>query len=143
MFEFKKPEAKKNFETIKPGKYVGHIEKASVGATKAGHKTIKMQLKLEGNPGFHFVDLNMEHEKTKAISQETLGSILYGALEAPPTKLATLLDIAEFITGLPVAVVIKEKVVNGEVRMNTYFNECAVKLKSKAEGKPASGNINW
>jgi hypothetical protein len=129
MFTITKPEHNKT--EIKPGKYQGNIAKCEVGATKAGHKTLKLRLKLEGFPGFHFVDLNMEHEKTKAISQQILGSILYGALVQPPTSLATLQDIADFITGLPVNVMIKERLVNGEVKHNTYFNDCPAKMASK------------
>lgn len=142
MFTFEKP-TQQDKPTIKPGKYIGNIAKCEIGATKAGHKTLKLRLKLEGFPGFHFVDLNMEHEKTKAISQQTLGSILFGALVSPPTSLATLQDIADFITGLPVNVMIKERVTpTGEVKHNTYFNDCAAKMQSKAAA-PSAAATKW
>lgn len=141
MFEIKKPQFEK--KEIIPGKYHGTIAQAEVGSTKAGHKTIKMRLKLEGMTGYHFVDLNMEHEKTKQISLDTLSSILYGALVAPPSKLATLQDIALYLPGLPVNVLIKERMVDGQVRYNTYFNDCPNKLQSKEAVSSGTASVNW
>jgi len=143
MFNFTKPE--KKYDTIKPGKYLGNIASAEVGKTKNGHQTIKLKLKLEGHPGFHFVDLNMEHEKTKQISQDTISSILFGALLSPPTTLATIQDVCAYLTGLPVSVQVKEKTgKDGELRTQTYFNDCPNKLQSKSDSAAHASNFsNW
>ena len=84
----------------------------------------------------------MEHEKTKAISHQTISSILFGALSSPPASLATLQEICDFLTDLPVHVTIKERGVNGEARLNTYFNDCPQKLTSKVPSK-SNATISW
>lgn len=141
MFEFSKPE-KKEFESIKPGQYQGTIARADVEKTQAGHKKLKLKLKLEGHAGFHFVDLNMEHPEAKKVSMNNISSILYGALIAPPQSLATLEDICDFVKDLPVNVKVTNRIdKEGKERTNTYFNECATKLQSKiAPAKAAAGS---
>jgi hypothetical protein len=142
MFNFTAPEKKES--TIKPGKYTGVINKAELKKTKAGHDTISLWLKLEGNPGFHFVNLNMGHEKTKQISQDTISRILFGALVTPVQALSSLQDICDYVTGLPVSVAVIEKIKNGETVTNTYFNDCAVKLPTKEAVKSAgAASVNW
>ena len=143
MFNFTKP-VEQEKQTIKPGKYTGVIYKAEIKKTKAGHDTINLWLKLEGNPGYHFVSLNMGHEKTKQISHDTISRILFGALVTPVQALSTLQDICDYVTGLPVSVAVLEKVKNGEVVLNTYFNDCANKLATKEAVKNVGATgVNW
>lgn len=144
MFEFNKPQANE-FEKVPAGQYEGCIVRCEVGKTQKGDKTLKIKIKSDGHRGYHFVDLNMDHEKAKPVSMKNISSILYGALVAPPQSLQTLEDICAFLTDLPVNYKIAYKIdKEGKERTNTYFNDCAVKLQAKEQVKAtASSGTAW
>ena len=124
-------DSKPQYAPLPEGKYLGKITEGTVGKTAAGHSVVKLKLKLDGQKGFHFVDLNLDHEKTKAISKKTLGEIFTYGYKNPPVKLDSVLDVALACQGAPVSVTIKHKGLceKGYMRFGTYFNEVPESLK--------------
>lgn len=100
----------KNFEPIQDGDYDAVIEKSEIALTQKGHKTIKVQLRLN-NKRVVFDRLNFESENAtaKEIALKKFKSIVFFGIDNPQSKFATIEQMASYLSGTPVKIYYKNK----------------------------------
>ena len=124
---------KKEFEDHPEGKFNATISKVDMKKTMAGHRVINLGLKTD--KGMVFTGLNLDHPKCTTITQQNIAQIL-DSYQTPPAEVETVEQMQDLMSGLPVAVFIKNKGKNdkGYMQYGVYFNELPAESKVKLDG---------